>query len=248
MRWGRLSADNHRGVRLPVSLGALVAATGVAGAVAVAAIRHVDPGGWRVAGGSLLVFAAGVVDDLVPDGPRGLRGHLRALAQLHVTTGILKLFVVLAVSVVVVVSLPRRGLLVELAGIAAIAACANLWNGLDVRPGRALKAFLPVAVAAIASGVALRLAPTLPGVLAGAVVALPLDLGERAMLGDGGSNLLGFTAGLGLYLALPPWAVAVVAVLAVGLNVAAETVTLSGLIERTPPLRWIDRLGRRRSP
>ncbi len=231
-------------MELPLSLGAMTALAGVAGSVALAAFLHVEPGGWRVVGGSLLVFAAGVVDDLSPQGPRGLRGHLKALAQLRVTTGILKVFVVVAVSLVLVVSLPRRGLGVEIAGIAAIAACANLWNGLDVRPGRALKAFLPVAVSVLVFGVSLRLMPTLPGVLMAAAVALPLDLRERAMLGDGGSNLLGFTAGLGLYLLVPSWAVVVVAVLGVALNVAAETVSLSLLIERTPPLAWIDRLGR----
>lgn len=244
MRLGRLSASNYRGAELPLSLGAMTALAGVAGSVALAASLHVESEGWRVVGGSLLVFAAGMVDDLSPEGPRGLRSHLKALAQLRVTTGILKLFVVAAVSLVVVVSLPRRGLGVEVAGIAAIAACANLWNGLDVRPGRALKAFLPVAVSALVFGISLRLMPTLPGVLIAAVVALPLDLRERAMLGDGGANLLGFTAGLGLYLVVPNWAVVVVAVLGVALNVAAETVSLSQLIERTPPLAWIDRLGR----
>ncbi len=246
MRWGRLSAPNYRGVGLPLSLGAMTALAGVAGSVALATFRHVETGGWRVVGGSLLVFAAGVVDDLSPVGPRGLRGHLKALVRLRVTTGILKVFVIAAVSLVVVVSLPRRRLWVEIAGIAAIAACANLWNGLDVRPGRALKAFLPVAVSALVFGISLRLMPTLPGVLMAAAVALPIDLKERAMLGDGGSNLLGFTAGLCLYLVLPSWAVVVVAVLGVALNVAAETVSLSLVIERTTPLAWIDQLGRLR--
>ena len=64
------------------------------------------------------------------------------------------------------------------------------------------------------------------------------------MLGDGGSNLLGFTAGLGLYIVLPlPW-VWVAAGVAVTLNVLAETVTLSRVIDTLAPLRWFDRLGR----
>ncbi len=242
----RFSAENYRGAKLSLWLGALVAASGVAGSVVVAAFGHVDPAGWRVLLGSLLVFAAGVVDDLVPAGPRGLHGHLRELAKLHMTTGILKAFVIAAASLVVVVSLPHRKAGVEIAGIVAIAACANLWNGLDVRPGRALKAFLSVGAAVLVSGVSLGLVPVLPGVLVGAVLAMPLDLGERAMLGDGGANLLGFAAGLGLYVALPRLGVVALAAVAVGLNVLAETVTLSRLIERVPPLRWIDGLGRRR--
>ena len=74
---------------------------------------------------------------------------------------------------------------------------------------------------------------------------LPFDLRETAMLGDSGSNLLGFAAGIGLYVVLPdPW-VAVAAGVAVVLNVVAETVSFSRVIERTPPLRWVDALGRR---
>jgi len=149
-----------------------------------------------------------------------------------------------AVSLVVVSALPSRPLPVLLAGAVAIAACANLWNGLDVVPGRALKAFLPAAGAIWLAGPALGLAAIFPGVVAAAALALPFDLRERAMLGDGGANLLGFTAGLGAYLVLPGWAVEVVAALAVALNVLADTVTLSRAIEAVPAVRWFDRLGR----
>lgn len=244
MKWGRLAAENHRGLPVPVALGLVLAAGAIIGTVAVAAGQHVGSGGWVAAGGSLLVAAAGLVDDLNPGGPRGLRGHLRALASFHVTTGVVKLVVVSAVSLVVVSALPSRPLPVLLAGAVAIAACANLWNGLDVVPGRALKAFLPAAGAIWLAGPALGLAAIFPGVVAAAALALPFDLRERAMLGDGGANLLGFTAGLGAYLILPGWAVEVVAGLAVALNVLADTVTLSRAIEAVPPLRWFDRLGR----
>lgn len=246
MRWGRLSAENHRGVRVPIALGLWLVAGAVVGAVIVAAVDRVGSGGWVVAAGSLLVAAAGLVDDLNPGGPRGLRGHLRALASFHVTTGTVKLVVVGAVSLVVVSALPSRPLPVLLAGAVGIAACANLWNGLDVVPGRALKAFLPAAAVIWLArpALALALAPTMPGVVVAAVLALPLDLRERAMLGDGGANLLGFTVGVGAYLVLPGWGLVAVAVIAVALNVLADTVTLSRVIDAVAPLRWFDRLGR----
>ena len=41
-------------------------------------------------------------------------------------------------------------------------------------------------------------------------------------------------------------AVAILAVLAL-LNLASEWVSFSEVIDRTPPLRWLDRLGSRRS-
>jgi UDP-N-acetylmuramyl pentapeptide phosphotransferase/UDP-N-acetylglucosamine-1-phosphate transferase len=244
MRWGRLSAENHRGVRVPIALGLWLVAGAVVGAMIVGAVDRVGSGGWVVAAGSLLVAAAGLVDDLNPGGPRGLRGHLRALASFHVTTGMVKLVVVGAVSLVVVSALPSRPLPVLAAGAVGIAACANLCNGLDVVPGRALKAFLPAAAVIWLARPALALAPTMPGVVVAAVLSLPLDLRERAMLGDGGANLLGFTVGVGAYLVLPGWGLVAVAVIAVALNVLADTVTLSRVIDAVAPLRWFDRLGR----
>ena len=248
MTWGRLLVENHRGERVPASLGLVLIGPGAAaGALAAWAVAGEPATGSWVGGlGSLLVLGAGLVDDLAPPGPRGLRGHLRALAEGRVTTGVVKAFVIGAASVVTVAAWPAASPLVRALGAVLLAASANLWNGLDVRPGRALKAFLVVGGVAVAAdpGV-LRAAPTVAGALAASLPALALDLRERAMLGDAGANLLGFTAGLALYAALPPAGVAAAAAGAVALNLVAETATLSRLIDAVPPLRWADRLGRR---
>jgi hypothetical protein len=252
--WNGFRAQNYRGEQLPAVLGLVAIAPGaIVGLFAGLAIvtgqgRSLDAAAWISLGGSLLVFGSGLMDDLMPSGPRGLRAHLRSVASGHVTTGILKLVVIAGSSVVVVAAQPVHPGATRLAGVVLLAACANLWNGLDVRPGRALKYFVLAAGAVLVAGVPLRLAPSLPGVLLGAIIALPADLRERAMLGDGGSNLLGFTAGLGLYFVLAtPW-VWVAAAVAVTLNVLADTVTLSRLIDTVGPLRWFDRLGRVSGP
>jgi UDP-N-acetylmuramyl pentapeptide phosphotransferase/UDP-N-acetylglucosamine-1-phosphate transferase len=89
--------------------------------------------------------------------------------------------------------------------------------------------------------VGLALAP----VLGGAAGLLGDDLRERLMLGDTGANVLGAALGLAAVLELssgPRW---VVLAVLVALNVAAEVVSLSRVIDRTPPLRRLDRLGRR---
>lgn len=242
MTLGRLSATNYRGVRLPVVLGFVVAGGAAIGCVAIASR---DAGlRWGVLAGSLLVFAAGLVDDLSPPGPRGWRGHLAALVSFRVTTGTVKLLVTVGAAVVVVALLPSTAWWVEVARVVSLAGSANVANGLDVRPGRAIKAYLPVAVVVLLVGFSVASYPTVPGVTVAAVIALPFDLRERAMLGDGGSNLLGFTAGLGLIAVLPSVGVVIAALLTVALNALAETVTLSRLIDRAPPLAWYDRLGR----
>jgi hypothetical protein len=59
------------------------------------------------------------------------------------------------------------------------------------------------------------------------------------------SNPLGLLAGVGLAVALPtPWLVAAAAV-GILLQAAAETVTITRIVETVPPIRWFDRLGRR---
>ena len=161
----------------------------------------------------MLVFAAGLVDDLVPNGPRGIRDHLGALASGHVSTGIVKVLVIVASAVVAVALQPERPGWVRVAGVVLVAACANVWNGLDVRPGRAIKFGLVAMVGLV--GVDLAMLPTLPGVAVASVLALWPDLRERAMLGDGGANLLGFTIGLGLSLVLADAWVVVAAGIAV---------------------------------
>lgn len=247
MTWRRLVVENYRGEPVARSLGLLLAAVGTAGTVGSAIVRYVGAPGWGALAGCLLVFAAGFVDDLFGTGPRGLRKHLGALADGRVTTGIVKAVVTAGAAAIVVALQPGRPAWVRLAGVVLIAASANVWNGLDVRPGRALKAFAPAVLAFVLFGRP-WLAPVLLGLFVGALVALPLDLAERAMLGDGGANLLGFAAGLGLYLILPDWAVVLAAVVAVTLNVLAETVTFTRAIDAVAPLRWVDGLGRRSDP
>lgn len=244
MRWGRLAALNYRGVPVPRALGIALAASATVLTLLYSFLREVGHPGWGALAGLLLVFAAGLVDDVAPVGPRGVRNHLRSLAAGRMTTGILKVLVTAGAAVVVVALQPERPAYVRLAAVVLLAASANVWNGLDVRPGRALKAFLPPAVVFLARG-ELENAPAILGLFVGALVLLRLDLRERAMLGDGGANLLGFAAGLALTDVLPDAWVAVAAVVAVGMNVVADTVTFSRVIEAAPPLRWMDDLGRR---
>jgi hypothetical protein len=239
----RLTVRNHRGRDVPATLWLALAGGGAASAIVVGLTYHVPAGGWIATAGAGLVTGAGLLDDLATGGPRGLRGHLRALVDGHVSTGIVKLFTIAAVAVVVAASAdPTRSGGVRAAGAVLIAAATNLWNGLDVRPGRALK-FGYLALPALLT-CAWPAVPFAPGVALASVLVLPWDAGERAMLGDAGANLLGVTVGIAMFDALPDDQVVVAAAIGVALNVLAETVTLSRTIDALPPLRWYDRLGR----
>jgi hypothetical protein len=174
--------------------------------------------GWVFATRDPVVTAIGLADDLLSGPVRGIRKHLRA----GVTTGTLK-----------AVAIPVYGLVRtrSLSGALLVALAANFLNQLDTRPGRALKAYLAIAP--------LVRAPLLP-----AVLVAPYDLREMVMLGDAGSNALGAMLGLssvdrftgrGRKLAIAALA---------GLNLLGEMRSLGELIERTPVLSHVDRMGR----
>lgn len=239
---GPLAARNHRGVLVPRTLGLLLGGGGLLSTLALAASGGVAFDGWATAGACAVVLGVGVLDDLAPPGPRGLRNHLRALLAGRLTTGVLKATVIPSAALVVAASTPTTP--VRSAGaVVLLAGAANLANALDVRPGRALKVALPpLALGTLLGPVAV--APALPGILLAALQALSLDLRERAMLGDGGANLLGFAAGLAVLPHLGGWSLAAGAALVAALNLLAEARSLTTIIDATPLLRAIDRLGR----
>jgi hypothetical protein len=186
-----------------------------------------------------IVFAAGLYDDRQTRGVHGIRAHVGELARGRVTSGIIKVVAALVASAVVVVSAGVRGVTLVVA-IVLIAGMTNLVNVLDVAPGRALKfGFCLAVVLLVARATGLAWAT-----LGQTAVLLPLDVRERAMLGDAGANLLGFVVGYLLFVRLSAGGMAIALVVVVVLNALAETVTLTRVIRAVPPLRWADDLWR----
>jgi UDP-N-acetylmuramyl pentapeptide phosphotransferase/UDP-N-acetylglucosamine-1-phosphate transferase len=239
-RWQR---TNHRGERVTLAQGPAVAAGSLVGVLAAPGLRQSHRAAATVAIGG--ASALGMLDDLTgTTDVKGLRGHLGALRHGEVTTGTVKLLG-LAATGLVAGSMARRGRggLVDavLAG-AVVAGSANLANLLDLRPGRATKAFAAASAAPVLSpGVA---GSVLAGPTGAALTLLPEDLAEHSMLGDTGANALGAAWGVGLATELSRSALAVTLALLVGLTVASERVSFSEVIERTPVLRELDRWGR----
>jgi len=239
-RWRK---TNRRGRAIPATLGwaFAVGAAGIALVVAdqirAVGVRDSQAGEFL---GAVIVFTAGVIDDGFGGTVRGLRGHLRALLSGHLTTGGVKLGAALFAAAITVAWTPRDHLWADLLALVAIAGCTNVWNGLDVAPGRALKGFVVVAIVLLV----VDLKAFLLVCTGAAVTTLVPDLRERGMLGDSGANLLGFLAGAEIVRRLPEVWLIPAAVIVIGLNVLAETVTFTRTIDAIAPLRWFDRLGR----
>ena len=216
-------------------------------------------------------FALGFADDVFgSSADKGFRGHLSALRSGRLTTGGLKLIGIgLFAAVAVTPAVPSESSVAGWAGtiglwilqVLAIALTANLVNLLDLRPGRAIKGYSLLVVLGVVV-VAARwygfvrgdvgafvdvttLALGMGVLFLGPVAAVwRFDLGEQAMLGDGGANPAGALAGFVVAAALPTWALAVYVILVLGANIVSERVSFSAVIDGNQLLRWFDHLGR----
>jgi hypothetical protein len=254
LRDAGLVRENYRGALLAFPLGAVLA---TAALVALAPLAFLDdradldllePDLRRWLPYLLGIAFLGFLDDALGRGeavatPRGWRGHWAALRAGSLSTGAIKAIGALALAAYVV---SGRGLedWRYLADVVLLVLATNLFNLLDLRPGRAEKGLVLLG-AGLCLGAWTLLPLELLGIFVGPVlVGARLTLGERAMLGDTGSNLIGAIAGVWLLTALGPDArlVALAAVLA--LTIYGEIRSISATIDSVPPLRWLDSLGR----
>ena len=252
--------ENYRGRVLPAASGMLIVLAAILALGPLAALEEFTSADTLAPeAGTALVFVIGVavlglLDDLLggrrPAGaaidqraPRGLRGHARAAARGDFSTGMLKAGGTLGLALYVL-SNQGRSVSAYLVGVGVLALSTNFFNLLDLRPGRAGKVF--VAFGAILTlGSWNTYALRALGLFIGpALVLLPYDLRERAMLGDTGSNVLGAVAGLWLIVALGPKGEAIALGLLALFTVYGEFRSISALVERNALLRRLDSLGR----
>ena len=241
--WNR---TNYAGRPVTLLGGPALAASATAAAIVG------GPAGTRTAA-AVVGAVSGLVggyDDLAgarpeQSGDKGLAGHLAALRAGRVSSGAVKVAGIGAAAAGAAV-LIRRGrgagaLLDGLLTTGLVAGTANLVNLLDLRPGRAAKTAALVAAATLPGPAGGLVA----GPLGATLAVLPADLGEQVMLGDCGANAVG--ALLGLRLAALPGRASRTGLLAcvVALTLASERVSFTSVIEATPGLRELDRLGRR---
>jgi UDP-GlcNAc:undecaprenyl-phosphate GlcNAc-1-phosphate transferase len=249
---------NYRSRRLPCPFGVLTPAAALLALIPLMLLAKLGstdvfhPEALPVAAYALGVIALGVIDDTLgesasgqPERPlqRGWRGHGAAVLRGEPSTGALKAAGSLGLALFTMSYLELsngRWLL----AVAVLVLATNVFNLLDLRPGRATKAFVLLGVGlGIASG-GLRALWSLGLFAAPALIAGLYDLRERAMLGDTGANLLGALAGLWLVLTLSETGQLVALALLGAITLYGELRSISALVERTPGLRELDAWGR----
>jgi hypothetical protein len=252
---------NYRARALASPFGVLVLLAALAALVplmllqVLASVALLHPETVPIALYALGVIALGLVDDTLGEhrdaSPqpatgrpvRGVRGHGAALLRGELSTGALKAIGSLGLALLATSMLGlSNGRWLLATGVLVLA--TNVFNLLDLRPGRAVKAFVLLGL-----GVGLGSGEARPlwaiGLFAApALVAGVYDVRERAMLGDTGSNLLGALAGLWLVLALSGSGQVIALALLAALTFYGEVRSISDFVERTPGLRHLDSFGR----
>ena len=254
LRDAGLVRENYRGAPLAFPLGAVLATAALVALAPLAFLNDrgdldlLDPELRRWLPYLLGIAFLGFLDDALGRGdvaaaPRGWRGHGQALREGSLSTGAIKAIGALALAAYVV---SGRGLESwrYIADVALLILATNLFNLIDLRPGRAEKG-----LALLGAGLCLgawTLAPVeLLGIFAGPIlVGAWLTLGERAMLGDTGSNLIGAVAGIWLLTNLDGGGRLVALAAVAALTIYGELRSISTTIDSLPPLRWLDSLGR----
>jgi len=131
-----------------------------------------------------------------------------------------------------------------LVDLALLLLATNLFNLLDLRPARAEKA-LVLLLAGLCLGAWTGAPLELLGIFLGPVLVVGLfTLRERAMLGDTGSNLIGAIAGVAMLIVLGPDGRGIALAVVAALTIFGEFRSISEAIDRIPPLRSLDSLGR----
>ncbi|MEK6276882.1 MAG: hypothetical protein AABM29_02570 [Actinomycetota bacterium] len=249
-----LVRENYRGRTLAFPLGAVLATTALVALAPLAFLDDradldlLDPELRRWITYVLGVAFLGFLDDSLGQGtrgdaPRGWRGHARALRAGRLSTGAIKAIGALALAAYVV---SGRGLesFEYIADVALLILATNLFNLLDLRPGRAEKALVLLG-AGLCLGAWTAGPLELLGIFVGPVlVGAWFTLRERAMLGDTGSNLVGAIAGVWLLTTLDETGRLVALAVVAALTLYGEFRSISKTIENVPPLRSLDSLGR----
>jgi hypothetical protein len=249
-----LTRPNYRKRDVAFPLGAVLVAASLVALAPLAVLDDrsdldlLDPELRRWFAYAIGVAFLGLFDDAIgrgasADTPRGWRGHARAVLRGELSTGAIKAVGALALAAYATSGLGQESwrYLVDL-GLLLLA--TNFLNLLDLRPGRAEKALILLGAGLCIGAWTIEPLEVLGLFVGPVLVGMWFSLREEAMLGDTGSNLIGALAGVWLLVTLSEDGRLIALGVLVLLTIYGEFRSLSAVIDRVPPLKQLDSLGR----
>jgi len=240
--------ENYRGRQLPFPFGVAVVAAATVALVPLGLIYAAGDDALQAdTPATVLTFvlgvaALGLADDALSGASRGWRGHGAAVMKGSFSTGALKAAGTLGLALWATSGEQSFGRQLLATGVLVLA--TNLFNLLDLRPGRSVKAFVLLGAALMIGEGELHTFERLGLFIGPLLVAGVLDVREQAMLGDTGSNLTGALAGLWLVLVLGTLGQIIALVVLALITAYGEFRSISDLVDRTPGLSHLDSIGR----
>ncbi|BCS81234.1 hypothetical protein [Anaerocellum diazotrophicum] len=245
-KYNILLKENFRGEKIPCCMGIVLSLVWV---IYLLKIFFYTLGiKWLILAVSMWCISfIGFLDDIFGDNKsKGFKGHIiRFIKNGEFSTGLLKMISIPSVIFISSMILHKE---VAQAVFDAIfgSLCVNLFNLFDIRPGRCIKVLWIFVVLLsffihLDSTAILFLTLTIPFFIG--------DLRELYMLGDAGSNVIGYLFFLFLtnsysetYNSVLIW---MVFIAVFGLNILSEHISFSRIIEKNTFLNFIDMLGRK---
>ncbi|WP_429840998.1 UDP-N-acetylmuramyl pentapeptide phosphotransferase [Brevibacillus sp. FIR094] len=206
------------------------------------------------------LFLAGMItmafwgwrDDCASDrDAKGFRGHFGVLwRERRMTSGMWKLIGGTSTAFCLSFFL-SNSLWAGIVSFGLLALSPNIINLFDLRPARAIKVYWgltllvgTIGIWTIGASAAVASWIFLMPIFMASILMFPHDAGGKIMLGDTGSNALGFAAGFSFVIGTPIYVQASMLVLFLCLQVAAEFCSFSRVIEQVGWLRLLDQWGR----
>lgn len=194
--------------------------------------------------GFTFIGLIGLLDDLIGDKEvKGLKGHIKSFFKGTLTTGGIKAFLGLFISLVVssyisfnIIEFIINGLIIGL--------FTNLINLFDLRPGRASKIFIIISILLLVFNINKDNNYIILSIYGILIPYISLDFKAKVMMGDVGSNVLGYTLGIYCVVNCEMFSKIIILILLILVHLLAEKISFSKVIENNKFLKFVDDIGR----
>ena len=190
---------------------------------------------------STIIALIGMLDDFIGNEVKGFKGHFNSFLKGELTTGFIKALIGVLASLFVVV-IKFNNIYEILFNLIILTLSINTINLFDLRPGRGLKVYFLFTIILLLGFINNNMLVLTFSVLGATLAYFPMDLKGYSMLGDVGSNLLGFY--MGVFLISSSINKYLLIIILLLINIISERISISCIINKNRILKYLDEMGR----